>query len=200
MTAPAPFAFSCADPGPVGQSHVFRTRAGWAGLLMRGPVLCRSFLPVATREQLVESFARSGVAPPPSAVGTDAAPIVEAFVRYYAGEPVDPAAIPVPFDPGAITDFSRRIYEELRQVRRGRTTTYGALAVAAGRPRAARAVGAAMRANRFPLLVPCHRVLAYGGGFGGFSSSGGLNDKRLMLGLEGSAELSAGARSVLRPE
>lgn len=200
MTAPAPFKFVCADPGPVGQSHVFRTRAGWAGLLMRGPVVCRTFLPVATREQLVESFARSGVAPPPTAVGTDAAAVVEAFVRYYAGDPVDPAAVPVRFDPGAVTDFSRRIYEELRRIRRGRTTTYGALAAAAGRPKAARAVGAAMRANRFPLLVPCHRVLAYGGGFGGFSSSGGLNDKRLMLGLEGSAELGRGARSLLERE
>ena len=61
--------------------------------------------------------------------------------------------------------------------------TYGELAALAGRPAAARAVGAACGANPVPLIVPCHRVLAAGGGIGGFG--GGLELKRALLEREG---------------
>jgi len=65
----------------------------------------------------------------------------------------------------------------------GQTCTYGELAALVGNRRAARAVGQALARNPTPILVPCHRVLASGGGLGGFG--GGLEMKRRLLLLEG---------------
>ena len=60
-----------------------------------------------------------------------------------------------------------------REVRWGETVTYGELAALAGRPRAARAVGSAMRDNPLPFVIPCHRVVAAGDKIGGYG--GGRN-------------------------
>jgi methylated-DNA-[protein]-cysteine S-methyltransferase len=185
MTAAGPFRFAVAPPGPAGSAHLFSVAGGHAAVLMRGPVLCRVFLPTPDPIRLREALARSGAAPPPTSPGREAAAVIETVVRYFAGEPVDPAAVPLEFDPGAATPFSVEIYAALRRVKRGSVTTYGDLAAAAGRPGAARAVGSAMARNRFPLFVPCHRVLARGGALGGFSSPGGIDDKLRLLALEG---------------
>ncbi|MGH6808763.1 MAG: methylated-DNA--[protein]-cysteine S-methyltransferase, partial [Ensifer adhaerens] len=67
----------------------------------------------------------------------------------------------------------------------GETVAYGELAVMAGRPGAARAVGSAMATCPVPILIPCHRVLAAGGKVGGFSAPGGSTSKIRMLELEG---------------
>ncbi len=193
MPVPEPYAFATVPPGPVTGAHVFRTKAGFAAILVRGATLCRVFLPVPDRSRLAEAFACSGVAPAPSDPPPAARPPIEAVVRYFAGEPIDPAALPLTFDPGPITEFSSQVYAMLRRIRRGSVTTYGDLAQLSGRAGAARAVGAAMSRNRFPLFVPCHRVLAHGGGLGGFSSPGGLDDKRALLALEGLGGGAGGA-------
>ena len=80
--------------------------------------------------------------------------------------------------------FRRRVLETLhRDVGRGETVTYGALAARAGNPRAARAVGTACARNPVPLVVPCHRVLPGSGGIGNYG--GGPERKRALLTLEG---------------
>ena len=68
----------------------------------------------------------------------------------------------------------------------GETASYAEMAVAAGRPRAYRAAGSAMGSNPIPVVVPCHRVVATGGGLGGYG--GGLDMKRFLLRLEGVLE------------
>lgn len=79
------------------------------------------------------------------------------------------------------TEFSRRVYAAVAKIPAGETRTYGEVAAAAGRPGAARAVGNLMAANRFPVLIPCHRVVA-ATGLGGF---GGLPElKARMLELD----------------
>ena len=83
--------------------------------------------------------------------------------------------------------FARRVLRRLATVvPRGSTITYGELARLAGRPDAARAVGAAMGRNPFPFLVPCHRVVA-ADGLGGFERGrrGALARKRALLAWEG---------------
>jgi O-6-methylguanine DNA methyltransferase len=65
------------------------------------------------------------------------------------------------------------------------TLSYGEIAARAGAPGAARAVGQALGRNPFPIVVPCHRVLAAGGKIGGFSAQGGIVTKRRMLAIEG---------------
>jgi O-6-methylguanine DNA methyltransferase len=81
------------------------------------------------------------------------------------------------------TDFQQRVWRQLVKIPKGRVTTYAQIAKALGKPRASRAVGNACGANPFPIVVPCHRVVASNGGLGGFSS--GLAWKRKLLALEG---------------
>jgi methylated-DNA-[protein]-cysteine S-methyltransferase len=81
--------------------------------------------------------------------------------------------------------FHRRVYELTRQILPGETRTYGEIAADLGEPGAARAVGQALGRNPFPILVPCHRVLAAGGKAGGFSAPGGVATKWRLLDIEG---------------
>src|SRR5690606_14358281 len=97
---------------------------------------------------------------------------------YAAGEEVDLNRWAGRVDLSSQPAFYRRVYTALLQVRRGETRTYGQLAAAAGSPGAARAVGGAMAANEWPLVIPCHRVVA-AGGLGGYG--GGLDLKRRLL-------------------
>ena len=79
--------------------------------------------------------------------------------------------------------FTRRVYQVVRSIPRGETRSYAEVARAAGSPGGARAVGNAMRRNPICLLIPCHRVVG-SGGIGGFSSPGGLGQKKALLALE----------------
>jgi methylated-DNA-[protein]-cysteine S-methyltransferase len=102
--------------------------------------------------------------------------------EYFAGRR---RGFTVPVDLGGVTSpFRRQVLETLhRDVDYGETVSYGELAVMAGRPRAARAVGSAMATNPVPIVVPCHRVLAAAGRIGGYG--GGLAMKRSLLAIEG---------------
>ena len=79
------------------------------------------------------------------------------------------------------TDFQRRVYAAVQEIRRGETMTYGEVAARAGCPKGARAVGRVMATNPFAVLVPCHRVVARNG-LGGFAW--GLETKEKMQSLE----------------
>lgn len=81
------------------------------------------------------------------------------------------------------TRFQRAVWKALAAVPFGKVVTYGELAMRVKRPGAARACGSACGANPVPVIVPCHRVVAAGGGLGGFG--GGLPLKRKLLALEG---------------
>lgn len=90
----------------------------------------------------------------------------------------------IALDMDGVDAEERAILEATRTVPPGSTVTYGELAARIGQPRATREVGQAMARNRFPIVVPCHRVLAAGGGFGGFSAPGGLESKARLLTIE----------------
>lgn len=83
------------------------------------------------------------------------------------------------------TPFQMSVWAALDHIPYGETITYGELAAAVGRPAAFRAVGQANGANPLPIFFPCHRVVAAGGRLGGYG--GGLDMKRSLLALEGSA-------------
>ena len=93
----------------------------------------------------------------------------------------------VPLDLSYLSEFQARVVRVCRKISRGRVRSYGELAAAAGSPGASRAVGSTMARNRFPIIIPCHRVVAAGGAIGGFSARDGINLKRRMLELEGAA-------------
>jgi methylated-DNA-[protein]-cysteine S-methyltransferase len=91
----------------------------------------------------------------------------------------------LPLDLSAIPVFYQRVYDVTCAIVPGRTLTYGEVAAALGEPGAARAVGQALGRNPFPLIIPCHRVLAVGGRVGGFSGAGGVAAKQRLLAFEG---------------
>lgn len=94
----------------------------------------------------------------------------------------------VVLDMSQLSGFLQRAYALTRTITPGHTLTYGQIAERLGSPGLARAVGRAMGANPFPIIVPCHRVLGADGSIGGFSAHGGATTKRRMLLAEGVAE------------
>ncbi len=83
-----------------------------------------------------------------------------------------------------VTEFQRRVREVVGEIPRGVALSYGQVAARIGKPAAARAVGAAIGSNPWPVLVPCHRVIGSTGNLGGFSAPGGVGAKRRMLEME----------------
>jgi len=115
--------------------------------------------------------------PPP---GVDLA--IRDIVRLLAGEAIDLSRITL--DMTDVPEFHRRVYAVARTIPAGETLTYGEVAARMGEPGAARAVGASLGANPFPIVVPCHRVLGADGKTGGFSARGGVDTKLRMLSIE----------------
>lgn len=108
---------------------------------------------------------------------------VEQLKDYFAGKKV---RFNVKLDLEQLPPFHEKVLKACADIPYGKTKSYGDLAFEVGNPKAARAVGQAMRNNPIPLVIPCHRVLASGGGLGGFAggTDGGLNWKRYLLELE----------------
>lgn len=98
---------------------------------------------------------------------------------FVQGKPI-PADLPLDLSTG--TPFQRRVWEATRRVAWGRVASYSDIATKVGSPAAVRAVGNALGRNPVPIVVPCHRVIHFGGSIGGFTS--GLAWKRYLLGLE----------------
>jgi O-6-methylguanine DNA methyltransferase len=80
------------------------------------------------------------------------------------------------------TEFQQRVWKSVSGIPYGQTRSYAQIATSIGSPKAVRAVGAANGANPVVIIVPCHRVIASGGGLGGYG--GGLELKRRLLALE----------------
>lgn len=80
------------------------------------------------------------------------------------------------------TPFQQEVWTALRAIPYGETRTYGQVAAAVGRPRAARAVGMANHCNPLLIVTPCHRVVGANGALTGFAA--GLDMKRALLALE----------------
>ena len=104
----------------------------------------------------------------------------ERILAYFAGDldALDDVHVDL-----AGTPFERRVYAELRRVRRGEVVTYSELARRAGHPAAVRAVGATNAKNPISIVVPCHRVIGADGSLTGYA--GGLDRKRWLLAHEG---------------
>jgi methylated-DNA-[protein]-cysteine S-methyltransferase len=99
--------------------------------------------------------------------------------EYFAGRR---RRFELELDLSLVRGFGRRVLEVASRLGFGEVATYAQIAAAAGSPRGARAAGNALGRNPIPIVVPCHRVLHAGGGLGGYT--GGLDRKRLLLGLE----------------
>jgi O-6-methylguanine DNA methyltransferase len=97
-----------------------------------------------------------------------------------------------PLDLSGFTANERRVYDALMMIPFGETVSYGNLALRAGFPNAARFVGSTMRKNRFPIFIPCHRVVPATGGIGNFSPDPLMKSKLISFeqGIDGSPDFS----------
>lgn len=166
---------------------VFDSPIGACGIAWSGRGVVRFLLPeasvAATEERLRAVLPEAEPAAPRGWVAT----LVTRVRRHLSGQPDDFADVPL--DTEALPPFYAQVYEALRRVPSGATTTYGALGrKISGTTGAARAVGVAMAKNPFALLVPCHRVVGSDGKLHGFSAHGGLTTKARLLAIEGRVE------------
>lgn len=161
---------------------LFETAIGACGLAW-GPagligVLLPEASPEATRTRLTRRYPEAPEADPPAPVQA----AIEGMTALLAGEARDLNFIVLDLDRAG--DFERGVYAVARAIPPGQVLTYGEVALRLGDKTLARAVGQALGANPWPIVVPCHRVLAADGKAGGFSAPGGLQTKARMLSIE----------------
>jgi methylated-DNA-[protein]-cysteine S-methyltransferase len=162
---------------------LFDTPIGRCGIAWDGETIEGTQLPQQTdadaRGHLEARFGGAIEAAPPTAIQH----AIDLMVASLRGEADDLADVSLDLD--ALPQFRRQVLEVVRTIPAGETLSYGDVAVAVGSPGAARAVGQALGQNPFPIVIPCHRVLAAGGRIGGFTAEGGTTVKARMLAVEG---------------
>ena len=162
---------------------LFETPIGTCALAWGGRGLVGASLPAAnaeaTRARMLRHFRGVGERMPPA----DVERVIERVRALLRGGTDDLADVAL--DMAGVPVFHQRVYEAARRIGPGTTLTYGEVALELGEPHAAREVGQALGANPFPIIVPCHRVLAAGSRAGGFSAPGGTRTKLKLLEIEG---------------
>ena len=156
---------------------VFETRMGWIGIAGSDKGITGTTLPRATPDEALTSLGVKS-----EGASNDVRRLLEPIKRlsdYFEGKKVE---FPEKLILDGTTPFQQRVWEATRRIPYGQTRTYGEIAREAGSPLAARAAGQALGANPFPIIVPCHRVVASDGGLGGFG--GGLEMKKQLLEME----------------
>jgi methylated-DNA-[protein]-cysteine S-methyltransferase len=153
---------------------LFDTPIGRCGIAWSARGITRVRLPEASLA------AAAGGDPPPTI--RDA---IDRLQTLLSGAPADLSGVPL--DDAAVPEFHRRVYEIVRRIPAGETRFYGEIAAELGETGAARAVGQALGRNPWPIIVPCHRVLAAAGRPGGFSAPGGTATKMRLLEIDGAS-------------
>ncbi len=161
---------------------LFETAIGSCGIAWSGRGIVGVQLPEgnarATRSRLLRRFPSAGKATPPA----DVRRTIEVIVALLGGERGDLSGAVL--DSEALPDFNRRVYAIARAIPAGSTLSYGEVAERLGDRNLARDVAQALGQNPFPIIVPCHRVMAAGGKTGGFSAPGGVRTKLRLLSIE----------------
>ena len=160
------------------KSCIIKTALGWLGLVLSPAGLRAVTLPCRDRDAALREVLALGARE--EARADELGDLPERLRRYARGEPV---AFPIALDFSTATPFQRAVWQAAREIPHGQTRSYGWLAAKVGKPRAGRAVGQALAANPWPIIVPCHRVISSSGRLGGYG--GGLDMKERLLRLEG---------------
>jgi len=162
---------------------VFESPIGDCAVVWGERALIGVYLPEADaqalRTRIRHRFHGAAEAAPPA----DVQRAIDAIGELLHGGDNDLQSVEI--DISRLPEFNQQVYAIARAIPPGRTRTYGEIAAELGDPLLARAVGQALGANPFPIVVPCHRVMAAGGKSGGFSAPGGLVTKLKLLEIEG---------------
>jgi methylated-DNA-[protein]-cysteine S-methyltransferase len=164
------------------QFTIFDTAIGACGIVWSGPRITGVQLPEReagkTRARLLRRNPDARETSPPP----DIQRVIDDIVALLRGEPRDLSGIDVAIE--TVPEFNQRVYAIARTIPPGQTLSYGDIATQLGDRLLARDVGQALGQNPFPIIVPCHRVLAAGGKMGGFSAPGGIATKLKLLSIE----------------
>jgi methylated-DNA-[protein]-cysteine S-methyltransferase len=165
-----------------GKMTVFPSELGWIAVVWKGRKIRGLTFGHASPQDAASRLGDCGSDP------SEPDAFVEQLVarlQAFAGGRKRDRFLNVALDVAEMTEFQRSVIHHCRRIRAGTTLSYGELAARAGRPKAARAAGHVMATNRFPLIVPCHRVIASNRRLGGYSAPDGLAMKRRLLAAEG---------------
>jgi methylated-DNA-[protein]-cysteine S-methyltransferase len=165
--------------------RIFRSPIGLVGLAATERGLCRVELRVRSERAFLKQLQAQF---PAFKIGRASSlwDIERQMERYFNGRL---KRFSVPLDPIEGTPFQRRVWRVLSDLPYGTAKSYGWVAKRSGSPLAVRAAGQACGRNPIPIIIPCHRVIAAGGGLGGYT--GGLPLKRRLLRLEKAGEGSS---------
>ena len=164
---------------------IFPTNLGWFGLLGRQERLVSVFIGHGSETEVRRAVERQlAAADPDSPIheGDWHPELRRRLEQYTLGAKVEFNDVKLALP--RLSEFQERVIQATRRIRYGKTLSYGELAEKAGYPRAARGVGTVMSSNRFPIVIPCHRVVAAGGKTGGYSAPQGISLKLRLLALE----------------
>ena len=163
---------------------VFQTQMGWLAIAGKDGVLASVKIGHPSEDLALRAFVvEEGLSAAHIEIEDWSRDLREELTRFTDGEPISFGHVQLTW-PKPLTRFRKRVISETRRISWGNTLTYGEVARRAGSPAAARAVGTAMSSNRFPFVVPCHRVVGSGGGLGGFTAPGGVGLKKRLLMME----------------
>jgi methylated-DNA-[protein]-cysteine S-methyltransferase len=168
----------------VGRGYtIFDTTVGRCGIAWGHAgivgVLLAEAREIETRRRLLRQHPDARELRPPPTVEL----AIEGIVALLRGQGADLSDVTL--DMHAISPFSGRVYALTRAIPRGEIMTYGEVAKRLGASGAIHAVGQAITRNPYPIIIPCHRVLAAPGETNGLCANGGVVTKRRLLSLEG---------------
>jgi methylated-DNA-[protein]-cysteine S-methyltransferase len=161
----------------------FETPIGACGIAWSEAGLLSVRLPETDPRRASRSFANGFPELEEAAMPPAVAVVAKRIAAHLGGVQTD--YVDVALDDGSVGAWERSVYRAAAAIPFGETRTYGALARELGRPETAQAVGQALGRNPWPIVVPCHRILAADGRTGGFSAPGGATTKLRLLEIEG---------------
>ncbi|MGL5164475.1 MAG: methylated-DNA--[protein]-cysteine S-methyltransferase [Afipia sp.] len=161
---------------------LFDTDIGRCGIAWGDRGLLGVQLPEATDARTLSRLAQKAPGAREAVMPDEIRQACGAMAELLRGEARDLSFIAV--DMEGVPTFNRSVYDIARTIAPGETLTYGDIATRLGDKLLSRAVGKALGENPFPIVIPCHRVLAANGKTGGFSANGGVTTKFRMLAIE----------------
>ena len=168
-------------PAPVAFT-VFATAIGDCALAWNDVGVLAVWLPEASAARLRARIAKRLPQAIETAPEGSVAAAIAAITALLRGERTDLGTIRI--DDSRLDPFDRRVYAAARTIAPGRVVSYADLAARVGADASAREVGQSLGRNPFPIVVPCHRIVAASGELGGFSAPGGTATKRRLLTIE----------------
>jgi methylated-DNA-[protein]-cysteine S-methyltransferase len=161
---------------------LFDTDIGRCGIAWGDHGLLGVQLPEATEARTLSRLAQKAPRAREVALPDHVRQACDAMAELLRGAARDLTFVAV--DMEQVPAFNRSVYDIARTIAPGETLTYGDIATRLGDKLLSRAVGKALGENPFPIVIPCHRVLAANGKTGGFSANGGVSTKFRMLAIE----------------